>query len=122
MFAKTFFSVVAASVLFAASASAICPGYKFGIAQAGGQTNGNNGVCGGVFDCNSAKTTFTGLHLNGANYACSPDTNADSCNGQAIQVCCRPIGLISLLVQAVTANRSFRDDDKQMSPTDRVTR
>ncbi|KIN97889.1 hypothetical protein M404DRAFT_1005744 [Pisolithus tinctorius Marx 270] len=108
MFTKTFFSAVAASVLFAASASAICPGYKFGIAQDGGQMNGNNGVwqvydnscnvvhqatgqmpCGGgVFDCNSAKTTFTGLHLNNVNYACSPDPNADSCNGQAIQVCC----------------------------------
>ncbi|KAI6138548.1 hypothetical protein BKA82DRAFT_4342991 [Pisolithus tinctorius] len=44
MFTKTFFSAVAASVLFAASASAICPGYKFGIAQDGGQMNGNNGV------------------------------------------------------------------------------
>ncbi|KAI6151245.1 hypothetical protein BKA82DRAFT_4353110 [Pisolithus tinctorius] len=108
MFTKTFFSAIAASVLFVASASAICPGYKFGIAQSGGQMNGNNGVwqvydnscnvvhqetgqkpCnGGVFDCNSAQTTFTGLHLNNVNYACSPDTNADSCNGQAIQVCC----------------------------------
>ncbi|KAI6009527.1 hypothetical protein F5J12DRAFT_41507 [Pisolithus orientalis] len=82
MFSRTFLSAVAASVLFVASASAICPGYNFGIAQAGGQMNGNNGVwqvydnscnvvhqatgqmpCGGgVFDCNSAQTTFTGLH------------------------------------------------------------
>ncbi|KAI6151255.1 hypothetical protein BKA82DRAFT_31840 [Pisolithus tinctorius] len=58
MFIKIFFSTIAATALFVVSASAICPGYNFGIAQAGGQTNGNNGVLtgqnpykGGVLDC-----------------------------------------------------------------------
>ncbi|KIK13105.1 hypothetical protein PISMIDRAFT_413872 [Pisolithus microcarpus 441] len=40
MFTEAFLSTVAAAALFAASASAICPGYKFGVSLAS-----NNGPC-----------------------------------------------------------------------------
>ncbi|KAI6096941.1 hypothetical protein EDD17DRAFT_1871677 [Pisolithus thermaeus] len=51
MFTKTFLPTVAATILFAASASAICPEYKFGITQ-----NGDNGAW-QVFD--NAAMLFT---------------------------------------------------------------
>ncbi|KIN97908.1 hypothetical protein M404DRAFT_31842 [Pisolithus tinctorius Marx 270] len=112
MFSKAFFSIVAATALFAASASAICPGYNLGITQTGSNTNPDYGVwqvfddsCNivdqviatnpctvGVFDCSPAPITFTGLHLDGLNYACRSDVNSGSCNGHAIQVCCRNDG------------------------------
>ncbi|KAI6046705.1 hypothetical protein EDC04DRAFT_2887548 [Pisolithus marmoratus] len=102
MFTKTFLSAAAAAALFVASASAICPGYKFGISQAGNngpwqvfdgscnvvhQVTAKNPCTVGVFDCNAAQTTPTNLHLNDHDYACVPDANPDSCNGQPIQVC-----------------------------------
>ncbi|KAI6118605.1 hypothetical protein EV401DRAFT_2072136 [Pisolithus croceorrhizus] len=80
MFTKTFLSTVAATALFAASASAICPGYKFGITQNGDngawqvfdnschvvhQVTAKNPCTVGVFDCGSAQSTPTALHLNG---------------------------------------------------------
>ncbi|KAI5985243.1 hypothetical protein EDD15DRAFT_2521300 [Pisolithus albus] len=102
MFAKILLSTVAAVALLAASASAICPGYKFGVSQPSNngpwQVFDNNcnivqqapakNACGnGVFDCNSAQNAPTALHLDGHKYACSADPNHDSCNGQSIQVC-----------------------------------
>ncbi|KAI6099943.1 hypothetical protein EDD16DRAFT_1497229 [Pisolithus croceorrhizus] len=112
MFTKTFLLAVAAATLFVASASAICPGYNFGITQTGTNTNPDYGVwqvfddsCNvvdqviaqnpctvGVFDCSPSPITFTGLHLGGLYYACRPDVNSSSCNGHAIQVCCRNDG------------------------------
>ncbi|KAI6036597.1 hypothetical protein BKA83DRAFT_4165142 [Pisolithus microcarpus] len=109
MLTKTILPTVAAATIFVASASAICPGYNFGITQTGSNTNPDYGVwevyddsCNdvyqviasnpctvGVFDCSPAPVTFTGLHLDGLNYACNPDANAGSCNGVGIQVCCR---------------------------------
>ncbi|KIM65835.1 hypothetical protein SCLCIDRAFT_22393 [Scleroderma citrinum Foug A] len=100
MFNKVILSAAAAS-LFAACASAICPGYDFGIAEANPslwqvfddscnvvqQVTSPNPCNGGVLDCTSAPN-FTGLHLDGVKYDCSPDGNGDSCNGHAIQVCC----------------------------------
>ncbi|KIM65111.1 hypothetical protein SCLCIDRAFT_562467 [Scleroderma citrinum Foug A] len=100
MFNKLILSAAAAS-LFAVCASAICPGYDYGVAQASTgvyqvfddscnviqEVNSQTPCNGGVLDCTSAPN-FTGLHLNGVKYDCSPDGNADSCNGHAIQVCC----------------------------------
>ncbi|KAI6126560.1 hypothetical protein F5141DRAFT_344174 [Pisolithus sp. B1] len=103
MFTKTFFSTLAAAALFAASASAICPGYKFGVSLTSNngpwqvldnacnivhKVDAKNPCTAGVFDCNSAQTSPTALHLNGQNYACNADPNPESCNGQTIQVCC----------------------------------
>ncbi|KAI6100470.1 hypothetical protein EDD16DRAFT_1526460 [Pisolithus croceorrhizus] len=103
MFTKTFLSTVAATALFAASASAICPGYKFGITQNGDngawqvfdnschvvhQVTAKNPCTVGVFDCGSAQSTPTALHLNGQNYACQADASSGSCDGHPIQVCC----------------------------------
>ncbi|KAI5987472.1 hypothetical protein EDD15DRAFT_2580698 [Pisolithus albus] len=115
MFTKTFLSTIAVTTLLASSAAAICPGYNFGITQTGG--NADVGVCkcqqwgvlddscnvvyqviasnpctAGVFDCSPAPVTFTALHFNGVDYACRPDANAGSCNGDDIQVCCRNDG------------------------------
>ncbi|KAI6020287.1 hypothetical protein BKA83DRAFT_4127034 [Pisolithus microcarpus] len=106
MFTKAFLSTVAAAALFAASASAICPGYKFGVSLAGNngpwqvfdnncniahQETAKSPCTVGVFDCNPAQNTPTALHLDGQNYACSADPNHDSCNGQSIQVCSQQI-------------------------------
>ncbi|KAI6009531.1 hypothetical protein F5J12DRAFT_891637 [Pisolithus orientalis] len=68
MFSKAFFSTVAATALFAGSASAICPGYNFGITQTGSNTNPDYGIF-GMFDCSPAPITFTGLHLDGLKLA-----------------------------------------------------
>ncbi|KAF9238058.1 hypothetical protein BU15DRAFT_62705 [Melanogaster broomeanus] len=43
----------------------------------------------GPFECGASATTFTGLNLNGMNYACHADSNAGSCDGHAIQFCIR---------------------------------
>ncbi|KAI6111655.1 hypothetical protein EDD16DRAFT_1728346 [Pisolithus croceorrhizus] len=103
MFTKTFFSTVAVAALFAASASAICPGYRFGVSLTSNngpwqvfdnacnivhQVDAKNPCTAGVFGCNSAQTSPTALHLNGQNYACNADPNPESCNGKSIQVCC----------------------------------
>ncbi|KIM64362.1 hypothetical protein SCLCIDRAFT_1213475 [Scleroderma citrinum Foug A] len=78
MFNKVIFSSAAAASLFAACASAICPGYDFGIAQANPglwqvfddscnivqQVILQNPCNGGVLDCTSAPN-FTGLQLDG---------------------------------------------------------
>ncbi|KAI6020285.1 hypothetical protein PISMIDRAFT_689604 [Pisolithus microcarpus 441] len=103
MFTKTLLSTIATAALFAASASAICPGYKFGVSQPSDngpwqvfdnncnivqQAPAKNACTNGVFDCNSAQNAPTALHLDGHKYACSADPNHDSCNGQSIQVCC----------------------------------
>ena len=45
MFKKVVVSAVVAASLFAGSASAICPGYNFGITQTGSNTNPDYGVC-----------------------------------------------------------------------------
>ncbi|KAI6123160.1 hypothetical protein EDD16DRAFT_1704491 [Pisolithus croceorrhizus] len=112
MFTKTFLSTIAVTTLLATFAAAICPGYNFGITQTGSNTNPDYGVwqvfddsCNvvyqviatnpctvGVFDCSPAPITFTGLHLDGLDYACRSDVNSGSCNGDAIQVCCRNDG------------------------------
>ncbi|KAI6101409.1 hypothetical protein EDD16DRAFT_1495544 [Pisolithus croceorrhizus] len=115
MFTKTFLSTVAAAALFMASASAICPGYNFGITQTRTNTKPDYGTiisgqvfddsCNlvdqviaqnpctvGVFDCSPSPITFTRLHFDGLNYAWRPDVNSGSCNGKAIQVCCRNDG------------------------------
>ncbi|KAI5985244.1 hypothetical protein EDD15DRAFT_2200708 [Pisolithus albus] len=102
MFTKTLLSTIAAAALFAASASAICPGYKFGVSLPSNngpwkvfdnncntvqQAPAKNACTGGVFDCNSAQNAPTALHIDGHKYACSADPNHDSCDGQSIQVC-----------------------------------
>ncbi|KAK0226500.1 hypothetical protein IW262DRAFT_1457733 [Armillaria fumosa] len=90
-------------------ANAICPGYNFGIADLGGGPPGSwrvyddscnpvltvitdNPCTQGSFSCSPAPITFTGLHLNGQNYACRGDPNSGSCDGHGIQVCCRNDG------------------------------
>lgn len=104
MFTKTFLPAVAVAALFAASVSAICPGYKFGITEDGDngawqvfdnschavhKVTAKNPCKVGMFDCGSAQSAPTALHLDGHKYACKADTNTDSCNGHPIQVCCK---------------------------------
>lgn len=93
--------------------SAICPGYNFGIADTGPSAEDpelgtwevfddscnvmkevitSNPCTEGTFDCSPAPITFTGLHLNGLNYACRGDPNSGTCGGFTIQVCCRNDG------------------------------
>ncbi|PBK60552.1 hypothetical protein ARMSODRAFT_965986 [Armillaria solidipes] len=91
-------------------AKAICPGFNFGIADLGGGSSlgswrvyddscnsvltviTDNPCTQGSFDCSPAPVTFTGLHLDGQNYACRGDPNSGSCDGHGIQVCCRNDG------------------------------
>ncbi|KAI6020866.1 hypothetical protein PISMIDRAFT_466494 [Pisolithus microcarpus 441] len=58
----------------------------------------------GVFDCGSAQSTPTALHLDGHKYACKADTNTDSCNGHPIQVCVSRIRSLSF---AASCNKSL---------------
>ncbi|KAF9242117.1 hypothetical protein BU15DRAFT_73041 [Melanogaster broomeanus] len=47
----------------------------------------NTPCANGLFECGASATTFTGLNLNGMNYACHSDPDAESCDGHAIQFC-----------------------------------
>ncbi|KAF9218265.1 hypothetical protein BS17DRAFT_791854 [Gyrodon lividus] len=102
----------AATALLTSTVKATCPGYNFGITQTDSDPKLDVGVwkvfddsCKVVqivvtnnpcttryFDCSPAPITFTGLHLDGLNYACRSDRNAGSCDGHALQVCCRNDG------------------------------
>ncbi|KAG7445808.1 uncharacterized protein BT62DRAFT_932973 [Guyanagaster necrorhizus] len=101
------------SVAFlASSVAAICPGYNYGIIDLGYDVGTGkegyavvddscNQVAGAIttnvcdeplFSCSPAPITITGLHYGGQNYACRGDVNSGSCNGAAVQVCCRNDG------------------------------
>ncbi|KAK0241137.1 hypothetical protein EDD85DRAFT_948231 [Armillaria nabsnona] len=83
--------------------------FSFGIADLGGGPPGSwrvyddscnsaltvitdNPCTQGSFSCSPAPIKFTGLHLNGQNYACRSDSRSGSCSGHKIQVCCRNDG------------------------------
>ncbi|KAG7449896.1 uncharacterized protein BT62DRAFT_613360 [Guyanagaster necrorhizus] len=93
--------------VFIGTATAICPGFTFGVADTKGGPPGSwrvyddscnpiltvfadNPCDVGVFGCSGAPITFDALHLNGLDYTCQRDNNSDTCEGFAsIQVCCK---------------------------------
>ncbi|KAK0473436.1 hypothetical protein IW261DRAFT_1423649 [Armillaria novae-zelandiae] len=97
---------------WASSVAAICPGYNFGIMDVGYDVGTGregyavvddscNQVAGAIttnvcdeplFSCSPAPITITALHYGGQNYACRGDVNSGSCDGTAVQVCCRNDG------------------------------
>ncbi|PBK87057.1 hypothetical protein ARMGADRAFT_476701 [Armillaria gallica] len=91
------------------AATAICPGFNFGITDTKGGPPGSwrvyddscnpiltvfadNPCTAGAFGCTPDPIKFNALHLNGLDYACRPDPNSGTCEEIGIQVCCRNDG------------------------------
>ncbi|OBZ74585.1 hypothetical protein A0H81_05093 [Grifola frondosa] len=98
-------------VTLVSQVSAVCPGFNFGIIDSGSVGSGieaynvvddscntvasaltSNPCDNPLFSCSPPPITITALHLDGLNYACRGDPNSGSCNGAAVQVCCRNDG------------------------------
>ncbi|VDB90157.1 unnamed protein product [Peniophora sp. CBMAI 1063] len=107
-------TILAFAIAAAGHASAICPGYNYGIGNQhpldnglsawtvyddscnpvdGLQTSGNP-CTQGIFTCSGDPILFTGYHssVTGLEYACRQDPNSGSCGSDVISVCCRNDG------------------------------